>query len=310
MNSGIITLFNYKIEQETLVKKKIEELYENIKKYVDRFEGFSVVIGVGQKMNNFSESSLCLKTAVDAIKYRIQIADTGIIYLENYHFDSYNIEAVVTEKNKQGYISKIVSGDIKGAQECVASTLRRIKFSYENYSPILFFDVLIIYVDLLADYCKQHLDNLDYENSFKKWNVRVDNTKRERQLLSVTEDLIKEILEYLDEEKKQKDIKPIRIVKEYIESNYMQEISLNQLAELVEMNASYLSSVFKKETGMTYSEYLIQCRVKQASRLLVETGLSVSEIAYRSGYQDARYFSKQFAKQVGLKPSEYRKLYS
>lgn len=310
MNSGIITLFNYKIEQETLVKKKIEELYENIKKYVDRFEGFSVVIGVGQKMNNFSESSLCLKTAVDAIKYRIQIADTGIIYLENYHFDSYNIEAVVTEKNKQGYISKIVSGDIKGAQECVASTLRRIKFSYENYSPILFFDVLIIYVDLLADYCKQHLDNLDYENSFKKWNVRVDNTKRERQLLSVTEDLIKEIFEYLDEEKKQKDIKPIRIVKEYIESNYMQEISLNQLAELVEMNASYLSSVFKKETGMTYSEYLIQCRVKQASRLLVETGLSVSEIAYRSGYQDARYFSKQFAKQVGLKPSEYRKLYS
>ena len=90
----------------------------------------------------------------------------------------------------------------------------------------------------------------------------------------------------------------------------MQEISLNQLAELVEMNASYLSSVFKKETGMAYSEYLIQCRIKQASRLLAETSLSVSEVAYRSGYQDARYFSKQFSKQVGLKPSEYRKLYS
>lgn len=71
MNSGIITLFNYKIEQEALVKKKIEELYENIKRYVDKFKGFSVVIGVGQKMNNFSESSACLKTAVDAIKYRI-----------------------------------------------------------------------------------------------------------------------------------------------------------------------------------------------------------------------------------------------
>ena len=74
MNSGIITLFNYKIEQEELVKKKIEELYENIKKYADQFEGFSVVIGVGRKMNNFSESSLCLKTAVDAIKYRIKVA--------------------------------------------------------------------------------------------------------------------------------------------------------------------------------------------------------------------------------------------
>lgn len=310
MNSGIITLFNYKIEQEELVKKKIEELYENIKKYADQFEGFSVVIGVGRKMNNFSESSLCLKTAVDAIKYRIKVADTGIIYLENYQFDPYDIDKVVIEKDKQNYLSKIISGDIRGAQECVASKIRKIKFSYENYSPLLLFDVLIMYAELLSDYCKQHLYNPEYEKSFKKWNVRVDNTKRERKLLSVTEDLIKEILEYMDEEKKQKDIKPVRVVKEYIEENYMQEISLNQLAELVEMNASYLSSVFKKETGMAYSEYLIQCRIKQASRLLAETSLSVSEVAYRSGYQDARYFSKQFSKQVGLKPSEYRKLYS
>lgn len=203
MNSGIITLFNYKIEQEELVKKKIEELYENIKKYADQFEGFSVVIGVGRKMNNFSESSLCLKTAVDAIKYRIKVADTGIIYLENYQFDSYDIDKVVIEKDKQNYLSKIISGDIRGAQECVASKVRKIKFSYENYSPLLLFDVLIMYAELLSDYCKQHLYNPEYEKSFKKWNVRVDNTKRERKLLSVTEDLIKEILEYMDEEKKQ-----------------------------------------------------------------------------------------------------------
>lgn len=46
------------------------------------------------------------------------------------------------------------------------------------------------------------------------------------------------------------------------------------------------------------------------SKLLVETNLSISEVARQSGYQDARYFSKQFLKQIGLKPSEYRKLYS
>ncbi len=132
----------------------------------------------------------------------------------------------------------------------------------------------------------------------------------EKMLLAVTEELIRETLEYAAEEKKSKDIKPIREIKKYIEENYMEEISLGQLAELVDMNASYLSSVFKKETGMTYSEYLILCRVKQASRLLVETNLSIGEIAHQSGYQDARYFSKQFSKQVGLKPSEYRKLYS
>ena len=44
--------------------------------------------------------------------------------------------------------------------------------------------------------------------------------------------------------------------------------------------------------------------------MLVETNMSINDVALQSGYQDSRYFSKQFAKQIGLKPSEYRKLYS
>ena len=311
MHSGIITLVNYKFEQEALVRKKIEEMYEEIKKYIDRFEGFSVVLGVGRKMDHFLESNLCLKTAIDAIKYRIRISNTNIIYLENYQFEPYDIDKIVTEGKKQAYLSKVVSGDIRGAQECLAATLREIRYSGGSYSPILFFDILIAYVDLLTDYCKQQdLYSEEYERNLKKWNVSTDNIRSEKMLLSVTEDLIRETLEYAAEEKKSKDIKPIREIKKYIEENYMEEISLGQLAELVDMNASYLSSVFKKETGMTYSEYLILCRVKQASRLLVETNLSIGESAHQSGYQDARYFSKQFSKQVGLKPSEYRKLYS
>lgn len=311
MHSGIITLVNYKFEQEALVRKKIEEMYEEIKKYIDRFEGFSVVLGVGRKMDHFLESNLCLKTAIDAIKYRIRISNTNIIYLENYQFEPYEIDKIVTEGKKQAYLSKVVSGDIRGAQECLAATLREIRYSGGSYSPILFFDILIAYVDLLTDYCKQQdLYSEEYERNLKKWNVSTDNIRSEKMLLAVTEELIRETLEYAAEEKKSKDIKPIREIKKYIEENYMEEISLGQLAELVDMNASYLSSVFKKETGMTYSEYLILCRVKQASRLLVETNLSIGEIAHQSGYQDARYFSKQFSKQVGLKPSEYRKLYS
>lgn len=311
MHSGIITLVNYKFEQEALVRKKIEEMYEEIKKYIDRFEGFSVVLGVGRKMDHFLESNLCLQTAIDAIKYRIRISNTNIIYLENYQFEPYDIDKIVTEGKKQAYLSKVVSGDIRGAQECLAATLREIRYSGGSYSSILFFDILIAYVDLLTDYCKQQdLYSEEYERNLKKWNVSTDNIRSEKMLLAVTEDLIRETLEYAAEEKKSKDIKPIREIKKYIEENYMEEISLGQLAELVDMNASYLSSVFKKETGMTYSEYLILCRVKQASRLLVETNLSIGEIAHQSGYQDARYFSKQFSKQVGLKPSEYRKLYS
>ena len=211
MHSGIITLVNYKFEQEALVRKKIEEMYEEIKKYIDRFEGFSVVLGVGRKMDHFLESNLCLKTAIDAIKYRIRISNTNIIYLENYQFEPYDIDKIVTEGKKQAYLSKVVSGDIRGAQECLAATLREIRYSGGSYSPILFFDILIAYVDLLTDYCKQQdLYSEEYERNLKKWNVSTDNIRSEKMLLSVTEDLIRETLEYAAEEKKSKYIKPIR----------------------------------------------------------------------------------------------------
>lgn len=118
------------------------------------------------------------------------------------------------------------------------------------------------------------------------------------------------MLESIFQKRKEIDIKPIRVIKEYIEAHYMQEINLNQLAEMVDMNASYLSSVFKKETGMTYSDYLTRCRMECARDLLVHSNKSILEIAKDSGYQNTRYFSKQFQKQIGLKPSEYRRLYS
>ena len=68
--------------------------------------------------------------------------------------------------------------------------------------------------------------------------------------------------------------------------------------------------MFKKETGKTYSEYLTDVRIRKAKDLLVETGDSIGLIAEKTGYHDARYFSKQFSRIVGLKPFEYRKLYS
>ena len=310
-HSGALVLLNYQSGKEKEVRYKIDELYENVKDYVEQFKDFSVVIGVGKKTNNFFNVNVCIQTAIDAIKYRIRINNVGIIYSEKYSFEPYDIENIVTAKKKQDFLSKIESGDLAGVEGCLKSTLREIRYGEGNYSPVLFFDTMITYVNCLTDYCKkQQYYNETYSKKLQKWNVYVDNVASEQKLLDVTEEFIRNVMETIASEKREKDIKPIRIVKKYIEDNFMQEISLSQLAEVVDMNASYLSSIFKKETGMTYSDYLTHYRVEHASRLLVETNLSVNEIAVQSGYQDARYFSKQFLKQVGLKPSEYRKLYS
>ena len=311
VHSGIITLINYKENQEKIIRQKIEELYDEIKNDTDKFKEFFIFLGVGKKSNRFVDARICLQTAVDAIKYRISISNTGIIYYENYTFKNYEISKIVTESKKQVYLSKIELGDIEAARECVVTTLREVRFGSEQYSPVLYFDILVSYVDTLTEYCKkQGFYDEKYIDGLKQWNIQIDNGFSEKMLLEETKEFIKFAITHIIEEKKEKDIKPIRVVKKYIEENYMQEISLGQLAELVDMNASYLSSIFKKETGMTYSEYLVSCRIEQACKMLVETGLSINDIALQSGYQDARYFSKQFTKQIGLKPSEYRKLYS
>ena len=193
----------------------------------------------------------------------------------------------------------------------MVTTLREVKFCGESYSPVLFFDILVTYVDILTDYCKkQGFYDEKYIDGLKQWNIKIDNGYSEKMLLEETKEFISFVIEHITKEKREKDIKPIRIIKKYIEENYMQEINLGQLAQMVDMNASYLSSIFKKETGMTYSEYLVSCRIEQACKMLVETNKSINDIALKSGYQNARYFSKQFTKQIGLKPSEYRKLYS
>lgn len=310
-HSGIIVLLNYDTHMEKAIYQQIESLYEKVKKYMDCFEGFSTLLGVGTKTHDFFQTSCCLKTAIEAVKFRIRYRDKGIICYDKYEFEPYDINVFVTPSKRQNFISCVESENIVAAEQYVMEEIRMIRQISAQYSPVLLFDALVIYASLLMEYCieKEVVDE-QLTESYKQWNMMVDNARSELALIGISRKFFRETLEHIAALKREQDIKPIRRVKQYIESNFMEDISLNQLAELVDMNASYLSSVFKKETGMTYSEYLICCRMEQAKKLLADSTDSVATVAEQSGYQDARYFSKQFAKQVGLKPSEYRKLYS
>jgi two component transcriptional regulator len=70
-----------------------------------------------------------------------------------------------------------------------------------------------------------------------------------------------------------------------------------------------LSTLFKERTGKNFSDYVIEMRIEEAKRLLRQPALSMSDIAERIGYADARHFSKVFQKMVGVKPTAYRKFY-
>ena len=100
----------------------------------------------------------------------------------------------------------------------------------------------------------------------------------------------------------------IVMVQEYIQNNYMNEVKLSSLAEMLCVSQEHLSRVFKQETGIGFKDYLVRFRLKKAEEMLRhETGRAVSEIAYACGFNDGNYFSYTFKKAYGVSPTQIRR---
>ena len=100
---------------------------------------------------------------------------------------------------------------------------------------------------------------------------------------------------------------PIRKALLYVESSIGGELTLSRLASEIGLNPSYLSDLFKKETGRTLTEHVNLLRISRARRMLRETTLQVQAVAQNCGIHDVNYFSKVFKKYTGKTPLQYRK---
>ena len=103
------------------------------------------------------------------------------------------------------------------------------------------------------------------------------------------------------------ELNVVERVKYYIDSHYAEDISLNSIANELYVNSSYISFLFKKETGENYTAYLMNVRLKHAKKLLRETDFSIEEISARTGFGNSKYFSKVFKNIVGVQPRQYRR---
>jgi len=98
----------------------------------------------------------------------------------------------------------------------------------------------------------------------------------------------------------------IKKVKEIVNEHYAGDATLQSVAAQVYLSPSYLSVLFSKEMNMTFKDYLIHTRIKNAKEMLENTDLKILEIAKRVGYDDARYFSDLFKQYTGKTPSQLR----
>ncbi|WP_248924476.1 response regulator transcription factor [Paenibacillus hamazuiensis] len=100
----------------------------------------------------------------------------------------------------------------------------------------------------------------------------------------------------------------IRKAKDYIQAHFGNDaLSLQEVADHVNMNASHLSKVFSQETGQTFIEFLTQTRIQFAMELLKNSAAKTYEIAFQAGYSDPHYFSNLFKRMTGMTTKEFRK---
>jgi AraC-like DNA-binding protein len=106
-----------------------------------------------------------------------------------------------------------------------------------------------------------------------------------------------------DAEEKINQLKPII---EYIEAHFYEEIKLEALSKIVGMNENYFCRFFYSLTQQTPISYVAHYRIEQAANMLLATNMSVTEIAFRCGFNDAGYFIKSFKKIKGCTPKQFR----
>lgn len=99
---------------------------------------------------------------------------------------------------------------------------------------------------------------------------------------------------------------PIDQALHYIDTHYLEAMTLQQVADYVHVSKNYLSILFKKVTGQNFIDYVIMLRIEKAKEMLAATSCKVYEIAEQSGFNDVKYFSKLFKKMTGYTPIDYR----
>lgn len=309
-SSGIIWLFlNFAQEQQKSVRKNMKALLDELIQQESLFEKIRFSIGLGEAVLDLNQLPQSFHSAQYAVEQRLITGTGKLLEGEHRKMDGRKewTPDLDLEKKFRAALGRM---DAAEAEAVIMSQRERLR----GVEGITGHEILCAVKQMYQVFCSYLKEELTGEGEAyakqEQFEREISDYSSMTKLFSYTASVISNALAAISENEKQKDLKPVRTAKQYIENNYMKSLTLEEVSRVVGFNPTYFSTVFKKETGLTFLEYLSNIRMSQAKQCLKGTNLTVAAICEQVGYSDVRHFTKSFTKYTGLKPNEYRKIYS
>ena len=151
------------------------------------------------------------------------------------------------------------------------------------------------------------LQKLDKENAFNGNSISGKEQNKETEICGSNANNVRENRpKRTDNVRNSDEQTTIKYLKEYVENNYIYDISMQEAAEEMGYSDAYFSKLFKQYFNQNFTAYLTEYRIKKAKELLSNTNQSIKDISRMVGYTDSNYFAKIFKRLVGEIPSKYR----
>lgn len=306
--NNLYIVINYNQGQKKPIELVFKKILERFNQRVSVVEKIEVTIAFGEEVEDLRDITASFRSAQLLIEDRILKGTGKIIEIDKKRTDDPEIENIFYHFSKKF---------MKAVEVIDKDEIRKV---------ILNFKKEISFKNIRGAELKNMISELGniYHITMKSNNIKMDHGTDDYQELKnridnchSTDGLFDELLTYitsslaiLDRDKTHNNLRQIKQAKRYIEENYMNNITLEDVGTHIGFNPSYFSSIFKKETEMSFVEYLSKVRVEKAKDLLRESDLRIQDVCLMVGYNDAKYFTKSFIKHTGLKPNEYRKIFA
>lgn len=140
-----------------------------------------------------------------------------------------------------------------------------------------------------------------------KFAIKINHAKTTDELDKIARDLVYQYCLLTKKHSLQRYSPVVKNIISYIDFHFMEDLSLSYFADMFNITKTYLSSLFKKETGSTLTDFIHQIRMRRAITLMNSSTLPVTEIAEACGYHDISYFIRIFKKNYKISPKQYQK---